>query len=74
MHGNYLTVNMDPQTSSHMFLKNNSIEALHQIIFPLRERKIFGHLVFYYILLYCGFNEIRNLARVPPKIRSGDFL
>jgi len=54
MYGNFSKANMDTQTSSHMLLKNNSTEALNQILFPAREREIFEHLVFYYILLYCG--------------------
>ena len=54
MYGNFSKANMDTQTSSHMLLKNNSTEALNQILFPARERVIFEHLVFYYILLYCG--------------------
>ena len=53
MYGNFSKANMDTQTSSHMLLKNNSTEALNQILFPAREREIFEHLVFYYILLYC---------------------
>ena len=56
MYGNFSKANMDTQTSSHMLLKNNSTEALNQILFPPREREIFEHLVFYYILLYCGLH------------------
>ena len=59
MYGNFSKANMDTQTSSHMLLKNNSTEALNQILFPAREREIFEHLVFYYILLYCGINATR---------------
>ena len=55
MYGNFSKANMDTQTSSHMLLKNNSTEALNQILFPARERVIFEHLVFYYILLYCVY-------------------
>ena len=53
MYRNFSKANMDTQTSSHMLLKNNSTEALNQILFPAREREIFEHFVFYYILLYC---------------------
>ena len=58
MYGNFSKANMDTQTSSHMLLKNNSTEALNQILFPAREREIFEHLVFYYILLYCGLGIV----------------
>ena len=57
MYGNFSKANMDTQTSSHMLLKNNSTEALNQILFPAREREIFEHLVFYYVLLYCGITK-----------------
>ena len=59
MYGNFSKANMDTQTSSHMLLKNNSTEALNQILFPARERVIFEHLVFYYILLYCGYRLLK---------------
>ena len=60
MYGNFSKANMDTQTSSHMLLKNNSTEALNQILFPAREREIFEHLVFYYILLYCDYNSSKT--------------
>ena len=62
MYGNLLTVNTDTETLSNMFLKNNASEALNQILFPVREKRMYRALGFYY-LLYCGYcvNHFLNI-------------
>ena len=69
MYGNFSKANMDTQTSSHMLLKNDSTEALNQILFPARERVIFEHLVFYYIItvLWLEYRAGANWVRCPER-------